>query len=196
MIVKDTGGSDFEPVSAGSHVAICTTLAGFGLQETPWGTKEKLALTFTIPGETVEIEGEDKPRVLTETYTASLSEKATLRKVLEAWRGKSFTPEELAGFDMKKILGKPCMITVVHVTKGDRTYANIAGVGAMPKGMTVDKVPDADLVYYDPETHDDAAFESLPEWMQKRVQDRVQAEAVEPVPAPADDGFQDDDIPF
>lgn len=54
---------------------------------------------------------------------------------LESWRGKPFTPEELAGFDLKNVLGLSCFVGVVHETKGDKTYANLASVMKLPKGM-------------------------------------------------------------
>ncbi|MHA1379626.1 MAG: hypothetical protein ACTSRG_14730 [Candidatus Helarchaeota archaeon] len=44
----------------------------------------------------------------------SLHAKATMRKFLESWRGKKFTKEELEGFDLQKILGKPCQLQIIH----------------------------------------------------------------------------------
>ena len=61
--------------------------------------------------------GEMKPRAISETYTNSLGEKANLRKMLENWRGRAFTQEEMDGFDLRNVLGKACMISVVHGTK-------------------------------------------------------------------------------
>lgn len=69
-------------------------------------------------------------------YTASLSEKANLRKHLEAWRGKKFTPEELEGFSLTNILGAPCMLSVIH---SDQGKAKISSVSQIPKGMTCPK---------------------------------------------------------
>jgi len=38
--------------------------------------------------------------MISKRYTMSLGEQSTLRKDLESWRGKKFTPEELQGFDL------------------------------------------------------------------------------------------------
>jgi hypothetical protein len=62
-------------------------------------------------------------------FTLSLHEKASLRKILQSWRGKAFTPEELKKFDVTTILGKPCLITVTHEPKdGGGVYANVGAV--------------------------------------------------------------------
>ncbi len=63
-------------------------------------------------------------------YTVSLGKKANLRKDLERWRGRQFTSEELAGFDIDSVLGAPAMLNVVHVAskKNGKVYANIDGI--------------------------------------------------------------------
>ena len=73
-----------------------------------------------------------EPFVLSKEFTASLSDKGNLRPVLEARRWKSFTEEELKGFDITQVVGKPCMIQVIH---NENWYANIANVSSVPKGM-------------------------------------------------------------
>jgi hypothetical protein len=111
-------------------------------------------------------------------FTASLHEKAALRKTLEAWRGKPFTNIDLMGFDVESILGASCLLSIVHNTgsKGG-TFSNVAGVMKLPKNMTA--ILPVDYV---------------------RVKDRP-AEAPAPKPEPpAPDaqawGISDDDVPF
>jgi hypothetical protein len=38
------------------------------------------------------------------TQTVSLASNGNLKPLLESWRGKKFTKEELVGFDLKTIL--------------------------------------------------------------------------------------------
>ena len=66
---------------------------------------------WELPGEEIEIEGEMKPRAISETYTNSLGEKANLRKMLENWRGRAFTQEEMDGFDLRNVLG----LSLIHI---------------------------------------------------------------------------------
>ena len=42
-------------------------------------------------------------RTISATYTLSLGERSNLRKMLESWRSRAFTPEELQGFDLEKV---------------------------------------------------------------------------------------------
>lgn len=65
----------------------------------------------------------------------SLHAKAGLRKFLESWRGRPFTAEELAGFDLKAVVGLTCLVGIVHEAKGDKVYANLSSVMKLPKGM-------------------------------------------------------------
>jgi hypothetical protein len=73
-----------------------------------------------------QIRGAGKPFTVSKFYTASLGEKANLRADLKNWRGRDFTDEELAGFEAKNILGKPCMLSVVETESEGKTYSNIA----------------------------------------------------------------------
>ena len=58
------------------------------------------------------------------------NDKGTLRKDLQAWRGKAFTEDEQKRFDIKSILDKWCMLNVSHKPKknGSGVYANVVGI--------------------------------------------------------------------
>ncbi|WP_210238339.1 hypothetical protein, partial [Mesorhizobium sp. M2E.F.Ca.ET.209.01.1.1] len=51
-----------------------------------------------------------EPFLVTEIVTLSLNERANLRRLLEGWRGRPFTEDELKGFDIVNLLGKPCLL--------------------------------------------------------------------------------------
>ena len=172
LIAKSTGGTvNFEPIPEGVHIARCCGLVDLGMQYSEKFDKSshKAIIMWELVDEKyVNDEGEEKCRTMSKEYTLSLHEKSALTKVLEAWRGAKFTEEELAGFDLNKILGKPCQIQVIHTVKGDNTYSNIAAIMALPKGMKVD-APTETLVY---DLDDAKAVENivlLPEWIQKKV---------------------------
>jgi len=192
LIVKDTGDGDFELVPQGTHLAVCYMVADLGLQESTWGIKHKVVLGFEIPSETVVIDGEHKPMIINNLYTASLNKKANLRQDLEGWRGRAFTDDELAGFDLKNVLGKSCMLTVVHETKGERTWANITSISALPKGVEASEA--TRMLFYSEDEQDQ--FDDLPKWVQEKIRNQVKQEesqdAVQDEPPPA----FDDNIPF
>jgi hypothetical protein len=60
-----------------------------------------------------------------------------LRPMLEAWRGRKFTPQELEGFDLERLLGVSCQLQLVHVlTDRGGLFANVQAVVPLGRGMT------------------------------------------------------------
>ena len=203
-IAKDSGGREFEPVPQGTHAAVCDMVVDMGIQDGgQYAPKHKVYLRWQIPGERVEFEkdGEkvNKPAVIGRTLTLSLSEKGNLRPMLEAWRGRRFTAEELRGFDVSSVLGKACMLNVVHEDKGGKTYANIAGLLAMPKGIPTPRL-DGDPVLYDDDNRD--SWNNLRPWMQEKITGQLSSRDVVQTPSPTAQANKmayadlDDDIPF
>jgi hypothetical protein len=204
IIATDSGGGgDFSPAPAGNHVAICNTVVDLGkqrVQSQMYGDsiKHQIYLRWELPHEELtwtDKEGREQtgPRVIGKTYTLSLHENANLRADLESWRGRGFTDEERAGFDVAKLLGAPCMLNVIHEAKGPKTYANVKSVAPLPKG-TEKPTSKIGLLLYDGDH--DGNFEKLPEWLQKKINDQVRDETT--VYSGAADSYDDlnDDIPF
>ena len=109
-----TGDNDFEKLAVGIYHSTCFRMVDLGTQDTEYnGEKSKkkqirldFEITEAVDPDNNEVNMEDgRPFGVSRTYTASLFESAALRKELEAWRGKSFTEEELDGFDISKLIG-------------------------------------------------------------------------------------------
>ena len=100
----------------------------------PWIADNIDALNDTLNLQ-IEIEGKDLPRAISREYTLSLHKKANLRADLESWRGKGFTDRELEGFDLENILGKNCMLNIIHKQTEKAIYANIVSVMPLMKNM-------------------------------------------------------------
>jgi hypothetical protein len=129
--VKDPG-SDFVPAPQGLHRAVCVDWVDLGVIESKFGSREKVRLVWEID----ELMEDTKRRfIVSQMYTPSLHEKAKMRHDLESWRGRAFSAEERKGFDLDNLLGAPCQLQVVHNTHDDKTYANVASVVALGKGM-------------------------------------------------------------
>ena len=206
----NAGTGDFTPVPAGSHIAVCDIVADIGLQ--PGSTlfpkaKQQVYIRFQLPNERIEYEKDNKklegPAVIGKTYTASMNEKATLRHHLESWRGKAFSEEEAATFDVAKLIGKPCMLTVMHTQKDNKTYANITGIGPLPKGISAKTIiAEGTTLLYSPDSLQ--TYQQLPEWLRKKIDGQIVPEKPAPEPEQenepgwAEDGsmITDDDIPF
>jgi hypothetical protein len=162
-------------IPEGSHVAILYSIVDLGTQEVEWQGQikyqAKVRLTFELPNETKEFEGVEKPLVIGAEYTLSLSDKARLKPVIEGIRGKRLTDEEIANFssdDFSNLVGKSCMLSVLHTHKDGATYANIASVSPVPKGMTVPKQFNESTIYEVSEGQSDK-FKALPEFMRNKI---------------------------
>lgn len=203
LTISESGGGDFSPLAEGTHIGRCVRVIDLGLQpgsaQYP-DAKHKVLFVWEVPGETVNIDGEDKPSLLMARYTSSLHKKSRLRADLESWRGRAFTDVELKGFSLKAVLDAPCMLAVVHTPDG--RYANVRSVSKMPKGVPAPPRM-SDLLYYEVEDGKNHVYFALSDKLRAAID--VGAAAVkEPAPAPSvnpsvggeDPGYLDSDVPF
>lgn len=169
------------------------------------GKKRKVQFIFELPTETYEFEkGEGlKPFYARSIYNLSMNEKAVLRRDIEAWAGKKMSNEIAGEFDIFTLLGRPCIVNITHIEKGDATYANIIGMSPLPKGMVC---PPAfnNALCYNTEEHDEAVFSQLPEFIQDKIKmsDEWIARVSKPIPVEkaaamvAQQEAEDDGFPF
>lgn len=168
-IIAKESGSNYTPPSEATHLAICFRVVDLGIQpDSGFGEKHKVCISWELPNETIQTDQGPKPMGVSKTYTFSLNSKANLRQDLVRWRGREFTPEELKGFDLAKVLGKPCQIAIIHEVKEGKTKARIDGVFAVPKGMQV-PAPVNPLVEYSLDKGKDQTYLSLPPWIRTMV---------------------------
>lgn len=142
MILTASSNGNYSPCPAGTYMARCIMIVDIGSVATDWQGQARRARKVVISWELLDCEArrdDDAPFVVSKRYTASVHEKSALRKDLASWRGRDSTAEELAGFDLKIVLGRPCMIAVVHQEKDGRTFANVAAVMKAPKGADLDR---------------------------------------------------------
>ena len=191
------GGGGFDPVPAGTHGAYCIAVIDLGKQHTEYKGQAKIQpkviLAFETPDETVRIEDDDKPMIIRQEYTNNLGDKANLRHHLVSWRGKEFTDDELAEFDLSKLPGVPCMISVVHQTSktSGNVYGKITGISKLPKNMALPPMFNKPVVY-DVANGRNAVFESLGEFTQKKIEQCDEWQ--HPDGEPAEDATAADDV--
>ena len=182
LIAKE--GSNVIPVSEGVYQAICQSIYDLGTQfsEKFGKSVHQCIVIWEIPEERIEIQRDDKtldlPRVVSKKYTMSLNEKANLRKDLQSWRGKTFTPEELVGFDITKLLGVNCMIQIIHTKTDSKTYANIASITPLYKGIEK-KQPENPTVIFDL-SKDREIPENTPKWIKELIEQSAEWSALQP----------------
>lgn len=169
------GNAPREIVPAGNHVARAYSMIEVGtVTEDYMGepkTMKKVRIGFELPTE-MRVFSEEKgeqPMVISNEYTLSMHEKAKLRAVLESWRGAAFTEKEAESFDITKLLGKPCMLNVVHKTTANGTYANIGTIAPIPKGLECPpQINPMFVLSYD--EWDQDKFESLPKFIKEKME--------------------------
>ncbi len=189
----------------GTYPARLVQIIDLGRQEkTDFQTGEKtgeyrpeLFLTWEFPDETVEINGGQWPRWLSQRTTLSFNEKAKLVKIIYA-----LDPKYQAS-DLSDLLGNAALVTVGS-TKNNNP--KITDVVALPKGMgnnvgTLQNTPKA-LDLSDPDTE---MFNNLPNFIQEIIQQSPDcpAELTDGGGDQTQDGTDqasteefDDDVPF
>jgi hypothetical protein len=216
LIARESGGGGtFTPVPPGMYLARCYRIVDLGKQKSEWQGKvneqPKVMLQFEVHGEDdagkplVTAKGE--PMSISKNFTLSLAEKATLRKDLQTWRGKPFTPEELKGFQIDNVLGAWAMIAITkELGNNGKEYTNIANINSVPKTMKANlpeahnkcatfyiEAPDMELF----ETFSDnlrAKIEASPEWQARKNVSYQKEQNASAKGSGFDD--MDDDIPF
>ena len=198
---QDNSGGDFEQPPIGTHVAICVKVIDIGTQKSEYqgqaNIKRQCIVGWELPNELMTTgDYAGKPFTVSKFYTASLNEKANLRKDLANWRGRDFTEEELGGFESRNVLGKPCMLSL---TLNDKGKARVTGVMALPRGTQVPAQTNKS-VYFSLDEFDQAVFESLSDGYKKLIQAspeyRMLTAPDAPIQGKNNFSDMDDDIPF
>lgn len=167
LTVSANSTSTIEPVSQGTHLAVCGLLVDLGLQLNKKYNKlqPKVLIGWELPEQTyIDSNGDAKPKMVYNRYTANLNDGSNLRRDLAQWRGRDFTPDELDEFKLQNIVGKSCFINIIHNEYNGKIYANVAGIMALPNGVKPGKLSEPATVF-DIDNISEAAIEDLPNWI-------------------------------
>jgi len=166
---------EFKIAPTGSHLARLYRIIDLGTQKSEYMGKvnmlRKVKFFWELHGDDLKTE-DGKPLIQTRNYTLSLGEKASLRKDLESWRGKSFTDDELRGFDLTNLLDKWCMITVQHRESNGKTYADAVAVTPVPAVVAKAGLPSGvnPTLLFDMQKFDQAVFDGLSDGLKNQIQ--------------------------
>ena len=186
-----------ETVPAGTCAARCYQIVDLGHQTTSFEGEVKVVPQVRITWELSELMADGRPFSISREYTASFGPKANLRKMLEAWRGRPFTTEELNSFSLENVLGAPCMLSVIHKPSKDGTkmYANVGSVVALPKGMPCPELFNP-AVKFDISEFDENVFNSFPDWLRAKILLSKEMEGDIPTKQVEDNEPSDESVPF
>ncbi len=141
LAITDWVGGNFEKElpAVGEHQAVCCQIHNLGFQEYKGkvSPSPKCVLVFELDEKLKNGEYAGKPMIMSENYNMFMGPDSKLRKALESWRGKAYTPDAADGFTLRQVLHKPCTLMVAHEKKQDGTMkAKIVGI-IPPKGPAV-----------------------------------------------------------
>lgn len=170
MKLGDAGSNrDFVLAPEGTHAARIYAIIDKGShkRETAFGVKEKREISFSF--ELVDemmppnADGVSRPFSIQRTFNLSAHENSDLRKTIESIWKKFKDDHEASLFELKKMLNCPCLVTVKHITRGEKQYANIVSITSPLKGMDVKSAQNR-LVYFSlgKDEFSQEVFDSLP----------------------------------
>jgi len=215
-LIAKTEGSTFTPCPPGMHLARCYRIIDLGTQDqTYMGTTKqvhRMLMQFEVHGEDNEgiptNTSRGEPMTISKNYTVSLAEMASLRKDLQTWRGKDFTPEELRGFELKNVLGQWAMLSITESENNGKVYSNISNINPVPASIKKLGLPQGfnEVKLFSIDDPDMDLFESLSENLKNKIRQSPEWERMHGGPATttkasssqAPANFDDiaDDIPF
>jgi hypothetical protein len=169
---KGMGNRALAPI--GNHIARCYQLVDLGMQDSPryGNASHKLRFTWELCEELSDFgKGKPEPYSVSMTVNFFFGKNSNFTKLLEGWKGGTFSEDEFANFELKKLVGKACMVNIVHAVSGDNEYANVASVSPVPAKWR-DRVPPLHNppVYFEVEMGPSSReFLLLPEFLQKIV---------------------------
>ena len=153
----------------GTQCARLIHIVDLGTQHTEFQGVQKDKRQVRLTWELVDSKmSDDRPFVVGKTFNASLY-KSSLLTTIESMTGKGIEFEPDGSFNMKSLLDFPCMITIKHETKGDKTYANIVNVSPLPtiKGKKIEAEPSQNhLINFGFDAFDQTVYDMVPKWIQ------------------------------
>ena len=165
-------GSDFEPVTQGTHIARLIGIADLGIQRGEYkgevSERAKGWFTFETPHETVSKDGKDIAKTIGTELTLSLGPKANLTKIAAALAPGSVLNES---FDLTSLLGK-CVLINVGLTSGGKP--KIVSAVPLAKGQEA-PASDTPLVAFDFDNQDAEILSKLPKFVRENIANAVNA---------------------
>lgn len=117
-------------------------------------------------------EDESKPRWISESFPIH-HPSADLAKSTK--RAKALDPNEDYDYDLTRMVGAPCMVTIGHKQSKGKTYANIIGVTTM-RNKDAEKAPALknDPVVFTLDDPDMEVFNKFPDWIKEKIQGNLE----------------------
>jgi hypothetical protein len=180
ILAEDKGG-DFKPkplIEAGTHLATCFYMVHIGTIEVTYKGETKNAnkvrIGFELPSlmQTFDAAKGEQPMAIYKEFNLSMNEKSTLRKFLESWRGAAFSEKESKSFDITRLLGKSCLLSIINeqlTNDPTKSYNKISSIMPVMKNMEIPKLINS-IVHVDYDNLTDEIFDGLPQFLRDKME--------------------------
>ena len=179
--------------SAGAHIATVYSIVQIGTIAGEYlgkpTRKNKIRITWELPEEMRDFDGEQKPLVVGKTYTASLYDQSKLRPIVDGILGD--VDEDT--FKLEDLIGKSCMIQLSHEEYNGNEYANVVACTQLPKSVKAPKQFNPSVYLDYQEGWNDEVYANLPQWLKDKMADSEEMKARTSYPTEKSDL---DSIPF
>lgn len=165
-----------ELVPEGNHQARIYELIEIGTVEGSWMGQPKMnhniRIGFEFPTKKFVFNEEKGPQpfVLSREMSLSMSEKANLRKIVDAVEGRKLTDSEAEGYDVLNLVGKPLLVTVRHTEPNEMgiQYANATTFSSVIEGLTIVPQINPSKVLTFSEWNEET-FQNLPQFLKDKI---------------------------
>jgi hypothetical protein len=176
ILAKNKQSEGVAAIEAGSYPARVYQLIHIGTIVGFQGAfQNKVRIGLELPTETHVFDKEKgpQPRVISQDYTLSFSEKANLRKFITACDPSAFGTDDdgfMEDFDVESLIGKDLLVTINQKSKkdGSGVFAFIEGTTRLPKGMVCPPAVNAPQIlnYTD---FNQELFDKLPDFLKEKI---------------------------
>lgn len=176
--VQQPQGGSRELLEAGPQMARLVQIIDLGLQkQKPFKGKEKrpafqVQLTFEFPNDTIEVDGEEKPKWKSRRVNLSTHEKSTCARWMRV-----LDPKGESKGDLTKLIGTPCLALIVHEAGTGpyegQTFDKVEDLMPLMKGQEVPELQNDPRVF-DLTSPDMDVFNGLPDFLQNIIKENLE----------------------
>jgi hypothetical protein len=167
-----TENMESDDIPTGDVPARCYQVYDLGLQASPDNQTGRREVVVLFELDALRRDG--KPFTISKRFTASMHPKASLRKFIEAWRGRPYLDEEVQRYELEQLVGKYAVLTIaLKPTASNRLWKDIFNI--RPRGETKPFMTRMAPGY-------------VPEWVRAALQKQLHASASLPSRRPAASG--------
>lgn len=160
----------------GTQAARVISVVGLGVQprkpfkDQPKTPAAKVWINFELVNDKYEVNGEKIPhRISPADLVISIDPKSALFKLVT-----SLDPNNANKWDISKLLGMPCLVTVVHAKSpdGEKTYANFNGAMPAPDGFPIPEATTPSVLFKFEEPTAES-YSALPKFVRDKLKSAV-----------------------